>query len=91
MVGSSLRVESAVRRLKPVTPKGWIMLCVPPESMTSASPRRMISYGLADRLRAGGAGGQAIGVRPPGTEEAGEVARRGCPAPARPRGSGGAR
>jgi len=29
--------------LKPVTPNGWIMLCVPPESMASASPRRMIS------------------------------------------------
>src|ERR1700753_100170 len=42
-VGSSLRVESAVSRLKPVTPKGWIMLCVPPESITSASPRRRIS------------------------------------------------
>ena len=42
-VGSSLRVLSAVSRLKPVTPNGWIMLCVPPESMTSASPRRMIS------------------------------------------------
>ena len=42
-VGASLRVESAVSRLKPVTPKGWIMLCVPPESITSASPRRTIS------------------------------------------------
>ena len=73
-VGSSLRVERAVRRLKPVTPNGWIMLCVPPESITSASPRRMISVRLADRLRAGGAGGQAVGVRPPGAEEAGEVA-----------------
>ena len=31
-VGSSLRVESAVRRLKPVTPNGWIMLCVPPKA-----------------------------------------------------------
>ena len=26
LVGSSLLVESAVSRLKPVTPKGWIML-----------------------------------------------------------------
>ena len=43
LVGSSLRVHSAVSRLKPVTPNGWIMLCVPPESITSASPRRMIS------------------------------------------------
>ena len=29
---------------------------------------------LADRLRAGGAGGQAVGVRAPGAEDAGEVA-----------------
>ena len=29
---------------------------------------------LADRLRAGGAGGQAVGVRAPGPEEAGQVA-----------------
>ena len=41
--GSSLRVESAVSRLNPVTPKGWIILCVPPESITSASPRRISS------------------------------------------------
>ena len=41
--GSSLRVLRAVSRLKPVTPKGWIIVCVPPESITSASPRRMIS------------------------------------------------
>ena len=73
-VGSSLRVERAVRRLNPVTPNGWIMLCVPPESITSASPRRIDLGRLADRLRAGGAGGQAVGVRPPGAEEAGEVA-----------------
>ena len=43
LVGSSLRVLRAVSRLKPVTPKGWIMVCVPPASITSASPRRMIS------------------------------------------------
>ena len=35
--------ERAVSRLKPVTPNGWIMLWAPPESITSASPRRMIS------------------------------------------------
>ena len=29
---------------------------------------------LADRLRAGGAGGQAVGVRPPGAEDPGQVA-----------------
>ena len=38
-VGSSLRVERAVSRMKPVTPNGWIMLCVPPESITSAHRR----------------------------------------------------
>ena len=43
LVGSSLLVLKAVSRLKPVTPKGWIMVCVPPASITSASPRRMIS------------------------------------------------
>ena len=41
--GSSLRVESAVRRMNPVTPNGWIMLCVPPERITSALPRRISS------------------------------------------------
>ena len=29
--------------MKPVRPNGWIMLCVPPASITSASPRRIIS------------------------------------------------
>ncbi len=77
LVGSSLRVDSAVSRLKPVTPNGWIMLCVPPESITSASPRRIISVGFADRLRAGRAGGEAVGVRPLGAEDAGQVRRRG--------------
>ena len=43
LVGWSLFVLRAVKRLKPVTPKGWIMVCVPPESIRSASPRRMIS------------------------------------------------
>ena len=42
-VGLSLWVDRAVNRLKPVTPNGWIMLWAPPESMMSASPRRMIS------------------------------------------------
>ena len=37
--GESLRLERAVSRLKPVTPKGWIIVCAPPESITSASPR----------------------------------------------------
>ena len=39
------RCGSKVRsgRMKPVTPKGWIMLCVPPERITSALPRRISS------------------------------------------------
>ena len=41
-VGSPLRSLSAVRRLKPVTPNRWIMVCVPPAIITSASPRRMM-------------------------------------------------
>jgi hypothetical protein len=36
-------VLRAVSKLKPVTPNGWIIVWVPPESITSASPRRMIS------------------------------------------------
>ena len=43
LVGSSLRVDRAVSRLKPVTPKGWIMLCEPPASIRSASPWRINS------------------------------------------------
>ena len=43
LCGSSLRVESAVKRMNPVTPNGWIMLCVPPERITSALPRRISS------------------------------------------------
>ena len=35
--------QRAVRRLKPVTPNGWIMECAPPPIITSASPRRRIS------------------------------------------------
>jgi len=38
--GSPLLVLSAVSRLKPVTPSTWIMVCVPPATITSASPRR---------------------------------------------------
>ena len=38
-----MRLDRAVSRLKPVTPSGWIMLCEPPESMTSASPWRISS------------------------------------------------
>ena len=72
--GSSLRVERAVRRLKPVTPNGWIMLCVPPESITSASPRRMISNAspIACELAAQAVRQFAFGPRAP--KSAGEVA-----------------
>ena len=41
--GSSLAVDRAVRRLKPVTPNGWIIEWAPPPIITSASPRRRIS------------------------------------------------
>jgi hypothetical protein len=66
-VGSSLRVESAVSKLKPVTPKGWIMLCVPPERITSASPRRMISVAspIACELAAQAVRQLAFGPRAP--------------------------
>ena len=40
----SLRVESAVRRVKPVMPSTWIMVWAPPETITSASPRRSRLY-----------------------------------------------
>ncbi len=62
LVGSSLLVLRAVSRLNPVTPKGWIMLCVPPESITSASPRRMISTASPIALCCRRAGRQAVGV-----------------------------
>ena len=39
-VGSPLKVLSAVSRLKPVMPSGWIIVWVPPASIASASPRR---------------------------------------------------
>ena len=42
--GVSLRLDSAVSRLKPVTPKGWIIVCAPPESITSASPRASTAH-----------------------------------------------
>ena len=41
-VGSPFEVLRAVSRLKPVMPSTWIMVCVPPVSITSASPRRMM-------------------------------------------------
>ena len=41
--GSAPRVDRAVRRLKPVMPSGWIMLCDPPATTTSASPQRIRS------------------------------------------------
>ncbi len=42
-VGSSLRVDIAVSRMNPVMASGWIMLWVPPASITSASPWRISS------------------------------------------------
>ena len=36
-------LDSAVSRMKPVTPSTWIIVWVPPEIMTSASPRRRMS------------------------------------------------
>ena len=42
-VGSSLRVESARIAANPPTPKGVIAASDPPATITSASPRRMVS------------------------------------------------
>ena len=42
--GSSLRVESAFIDEKPPTTASWIAASVPPASMMSASPRRMVSH-----------------------------------------------
>ncbi len=66
-VGSSLRVDSAVRRMKPVTPNGWIMLCVPPERITSALPRRISSNAspIACELAAQAVRQLALGPRAP--------------------------
>ena len=63
-------------RLKPLMPSGWIMLCEPPASITSASPERMISSRLADGLRTGGAGRLAGLVRAVQRELAGDVPGR---------------
>ena len=75
--GSSLCVDRAVSRLKPVTPMGWIMLC-------GAAGQHQVGVAvadhlgrLADRLAAGGAGGQAAVIRAEQTEIGGEVAGRG--------------
>jgi len=43
VLGDSLRLLMAVRRMKPVMPSGWIMECEPPASIRSASPRRRSS------------------------------------------------
>ena len=66
-VGSLLRVERAVSLLNPVTPNGWIMLCVPPESITSASPRRINSTAspIACELAAQAVRQLAFGPLPP--------------------------
>ena len=70
-------------------PSGWIMLWVPPASITSASPRRITSAAspIAWALAAHAVWHVAFGPwrrrRPPG-------ARPASRAPARPRASGGA-
>src|SRR5262249_15766530 len=72
--GASLRVESAVSRLKPVTPNGWIMLCAPPASLRSASAARGERVGgLGEGLGGGSARGQAGVVRAVQLVMAGEV------------------
>ena len=52
------------------------MLCVPPERITSALAAADHLVGLADRLGAGGAGRQAVGVEPLGAEDVGQVRGR---------------
>ena len=42
-MGSALRWESVVKRLKPVSPNGWIIEWHPPAIITSASPARINS------------------------------------------------
>ena len=61
--GASLCVDRAVSRLKPVTPKGWIMLCGTAGQhhvgLAAADHFGRLAHGLA----AGGAGRQAVVVR----------------------------
>ena len=59
-VGSSFAVESAVNRLNPVTPSSCNMVCVPPVSMRSASPRR-IKWVASPMDWVPAASGQAVG------------------------------
>ena len=76
LVGSSLRVLRAVSRLKPVTPKGWIMrVRAAGEHHVGLAAADDLDR-LADGLAAGGAGRQAVDVRPLGVEQAGQVAGR---------------
>ena len=42
--GSSLRVESAFIEANPPTTASWMAASAPPASMTSASPRRIVSH-----------------------------------------------
>ena len=75
--GSSLRVERAVSRLKPVTPKGM-------DHAVRAAGEHHVGVAaadqlgrLADRLAAGGAGGEAVDVGALRPEHARQVARAG--------------
>ena len=77
-VGSSLRVDSAVRRMNPVTPKGWIMLCVPPERITSALPRRISSNASPIACELAAQAVRQLAFGPLGAEDAGQVSRGGA-------------
>ena len=63
-------------RLKPVTPNGWIMLCAPPASIRSTVAAADHLRGFADRLAAGGAGGQAVRIRALSIEHPCQIAGR---------------
>ncbi len=75
--GSSLRVESAVRQDEAGHAEGMdhAVRAAGEDDVGIAAADQL--EGLADGLRAGGAGGQAIGVGSPGSEDARQVAGRG--------------
>jgi hypothetical protein len=60
--------------LKPARVSGRIAASAPPAIMTSAAPRRMSFRRLADRISAGGAGGDHGHVGPAGAEDDGDLA-----------------
>ena len=59
-----------------MTPKGWIMLCEPPESIMSASPPRIISAASPRAWLDCGTRGQAVVIGPFQIEIGREMARR---------------